>query len=40
MALNNEGQPNIIIEPNNYSRDELGLLIRQNNFKKILHLEH
>ena len=32
MVLNNEDQPNIIIESQNYSRDELGLLIRQNHY--------
>ena len=32
MALNNEDQPNIIIESQKYSRDELGLLIRQNYY--------
>ena len=36
MALNNEDQPNILIESQNYSRDELGLLIRQNHYKKML----
>ena len=41
MALNNEDQPNIIIESQNYSRDELRLLIRQNhsnNFFSVLNI--
>ena len=35
MALNNEDQPNIIIESQNYSRDELGLLIRLNHYNNL-----
>ena len=34
MAVNHENQPNIIIESQNYSRDELRLLIRQNYCKQ------